>query len=371
MVKSAKEKELEKQIAEATAKQAGEVAQAQIEVYEGQNFEARQKWEEAKQKRAQARSKLPEEIPDDPEYKERLLEAQYIEARVVSPKQVEQVREYRDEIKKRQQAKETVQVLDKEIPQLYAKAVEESKEVEKKAEQAKQAEIKKQEALITSYQKQITEEKQRIQREAQAREDAYQAYMKANRGDKSISKKNSKKSNLKLLNSIILASQNFMYSTDLEMQRNIDYQFLRLGRFLERTDMMIRILQSQALRSKQHKKGYEYLTLEWINILKSISAFQAYRQYSQQDISISDIINFFLKTDTFPRSINWNLNQIERATYRISKKNDLIKNVKEIKADIDKYKIKTNDLDNFLFFLEKLLKKLDDLNNKIQKNYFS
>ena len=189
--------------------------------------------------------------------------------------------------------------------------------------------------------------------------------------NKSISKKNSKKNNLKLLNNVILGSQNFMYSTDLEMQRNIDYQFLRLGRFLERTDMMIRILQSQALRSKQHKKGYEYLTLEWINILKSISAFQAYRQYSQQDISISDIINFFLKTDTFPRSINWNLNQIERATYRISKKNDLIKNVKEIKADINKYKIKTNDLDNFLFFLEKLLKKLDDLNNKIQKNYFS
>ena len=189
--------------------------------------------------------------------------------------------------------------------------------------------------------------------------------------NKSISKKNSKKNNLKLLNNIILGSQNFMYSTDLEMQRNIDYQFLRLGRFLERTDMMIRILQSQALRSKQHKKGYEYLTLEWINILKSISAFQAYRQYSQQDISISDIINFFLKTDTFPRSISWNLSQIERATYRISKKNDLIKNVKEIKASIKKYKIKTNDLDNFLFFLEKMLKKLDDLNNKIQKNYFS
>jgi uncharacterized alpha-E superfamily protein len=189
--------------------------------------------------------------------------------------------------------------------------------------------------------------------------------------NKSINKKNSKKNNLKLLNSIILGSQNFMYSTDLEMQRNIDYQFLRLGRFLERTDMMIRILQSQVLRSKQHKKGYEYLTLEWINILKSISAFQAYRQYSQQDISISDIINFFLKTDTFPRSINWNLNQIERATYRISKKNDLLKNIKEIKIGINKYKIKTDELDSFLFFLEKMLKKLDDLNDKIQKNYFS
>ena len=169
--------------------------------------------------------------------------------------------------------------------------------------------------------------------------------------NKTFNRKNSNKKNLKLLSSIIQGSQNFMYSTDLEMQRNIDYQFLGLGRFIERTDMLIRILQSQTLRSKQHKKGYEYLTLEWINILKSISAFQAYRQHSKKDISILDIIEFFLKTKIFPRSINWNLNQIERAIFRISKKNDLKKNIKEIQRDVNKFKVKSNDLDNFLLFL--------------------
>src|SRR6056300_1692897 len=189
--------------------------------------------------------------------------------------------------------------------------------------------------------------------------------------NKSISKKNSKKNNLKLLNNVILGSQNFMYSTDLEMQRNIDYQFLRLGRFLERTDMMIRILQSQALRSKQHKKGYEYLTLEWINILKSISAFQAYRQYSKQDIGVSDIINFFLKADIFPRSVSWNLNQIERALYRISKKNELIKKIKYLNKKVQKFNIKTDDMDNLLLFLEKTLKELSQLSYNIEKKYFS
>ena len=189
--------------------------------------------------------------------------------------------------------------------------------------------------------------------------------------NKTINRKNSNKRNLKLLSNIIQGSQNFMYSTDLEMQRNIDYQFLGLGRFIERTDMLIRILQSQTLRSKQHKKGYEYLTLEWINILKSISAFQAYRQYSKKDISILDIIEFFLKTKIFPRSINWNLNQIERAIFRISKKNDLKKNIKEIQRDVNKFKVKSNDLDNFLLFLEKIQKKIVNLDNLVQKKYFS
>ena len=189
--------------------------------------------------------------------------------------------------------------------------------------------------------------------------------------NKTFNRKNSNKKNLKLLSSIIQGSQNFMYSTDLEMQRNIDYQFLGLGRFIERTDMLIRILQSQTLRSKQHKKGYEYLTLEWINILKSISAFQAYRQHSKKDISILDIIEFFLKTKIFPRSINWNLNQIERAIFRISKKNDLTKNIKEIQRDVNKFKVKSDDLDNFLLFLEKIQKKIVNLDNLVQKKYFS
>ena len=191
------------------------------------------------------------------------------------------------------------------------------------------------------------------------------------RFNKTINKKKSNKKNLKLLSNIIQGSQNFMYSTDLEMQRNIDYQFLGLGRFIERTDMLIRILQSQTLRSKQHKKGYEYLTLEWINILKSISAFQAYRQHSKKDISILDIIEFFLKTKIFPRSINWNLNQIERAIFRISKKNDLRKNIKEIQRDVNKFKVKSDDLDNFLLFLEKIQKKIVNLDNLVQKKYFS
>jgi uncharacterized alpha-E superfamily protein len=189
--------------------------------------------------------------------------------------------------------------------------------------------------------------------------------------NKSITKNLNKNKYLDLLKSVIQGSQNFMYSTDLEMQRNMDYQFLRLGRFIERSDMMVRILQTQTLRSKEHSKDYEYLTLEWINILKSISAFQAYRQYSKQDISISDIINFFLKTETFPRSVMWNLNQIERAIYRISKKNELLKEIKEIKKAVKRYRVQIAKLDKLLIFLAQIIKKITLLDEKIQKYYFS
>uniref|UniRef100_A0AAT9JAD7 ORF51 n=1 Tax=Nitrosopumilaceae spindle-shaped virus TaxID=3065433 RepID=A0AAT9JAD7_9VIRU len=192
MAKTAKEKNLEKQYAEAKAKQAGEIAQAQIEVYEGQTYEAKSAYQEAKSKRGTARSKLPEEIPTDPYYKERLLEAQYIKANISSPEHSEEhkhVDSYTAEIKKQQKAKETIQVLDKQMPQLYASAVAESEAVETKAEKAKVAETKKQEELITGFQtaivteqkaeaKRVADEKARLDAEAQVREDAYQLEMK-------------------------------------------------------------------------------------------------------------------------------------------------------------------------------------------------
>ena len=189
MAKTAKEKELEKQMAEAEAKKAGEIAQAQIEVYEGQNYEAKNAYQEAKSKRGTARSKLPEEIPTDPYYKERLLEAQYIKANISSPEHSEEhkhVASYTAEIKKQQKAKSTIQVLDKQIPQLYASAVAESKAVETKAEKAKVVEIKRQEELITGFQtaivteqkaevKRVADEKARVAKEAKDLADERQA----------------------------------------------------------------------------------------------------------------------------------------------------------------------------------------------------
>ena len=92
----------EKEIKEAKAEKEEEELKAQIEVYEGQSYESREKYQEAKQKRSTARTKLPEDVPTDATYKEQDLQAQYIQANVVSPNQEKQVKEYRAEIKKQQ-----------------------------------------------------------------------------------------------------------------------------------------------------------------------------------------------------------------------------------------------------------------------------
>jgi|UniRef100_A0AAT9JGC6 hypothetical protein len=156
MVKSAQEKVLEKKYAEAVSGKDKEIHDAQIEVYEGQVTEARDAYYEATEKRSKARSKLPKDIPEESEIKEKLLEAQYIKRNISSPTEREQISEYEKSISDYRVHKKTVSVLDKEIPQLKIQAEEEVKTVNRKIQKAKETETVKQDSLIEGYSSQIS-----------------------------------------------------------------------------------------------------------------------------------------------------------------------------------------------------------------------
>ncbi len=69
---------LEAQKKKAQEEKEANIVEAQIDVYEGQSYEARDAYAEAKAKRGKTRAKLPEEIPEDSMQNERLLQAQMI-----------------------------------------------------------------------------------------------------------------------------------------------------------------------------------------------------------------------------------------------------------------------------------------------------
>ena len=155
--------ELNAKIEEAKMKKDKESIDAQIEVYEGQSYEARQSYTEAKASRSKSRSKLPKDIPDDSAYKERLLEAQYIKMKVFNQEQSDQVDEYTAEITKQQKAKEKIQVLDKEIPQLYTSAVQEIETTKSAVTKAKEDVEVKYDAVIKTHEEEVVKEEKRIE----------------------------------------------------------------------------------------------------------------------------------------------------------------------------------------------------------------
>ena len=167
-------KTLEMEIKEAKEKKEAEVVEAQIEVYEGQNYEAREAYEKAKEEREEARRKLPKDIPTDEQYKQQDVQAQYIQARVTAPAHEKQVQEYRTEIKRQQAISKSVQVLDKGLPQLYMSAVKEVETTKTKAKQAKEKVETKYDAIIQTKQETYDKEKARREKQFTSVEKTYQ-----------------------------------------------------------------------------------------------------------------------------------------------------------------------------------------------------
>jgi uncharacterized alpha-E superfamily protein len=92
------------------------------------------------------------------------------------------------------------------------------------------------------------------------------------------------------------------------------YQFLRLGRSLERADMTTRIIDVAAttLMSTGRDLG-PYENALWITVLKSLSAYQMYRQQVRRRVVDRDVIAFLLLDQRFPRAVGYCLAELDHS----------------------------------------------------------
>jgi len=119
------------------------------------------------------------------------------------------------------------------------------------------------------------------------------------------------------------------------MSRTAAYDFVWLGRFLERADMTTRILdvrsanllaragQAAALKQAQEQSGQAqaatveraeqnpFESIQWMSVLKSLSAYQMYRQQVRLRVGGPDVLKFLLQDESFPRAVSFCLKQLE------------------------------------------------------------
>ncbi|MEK8089560.1 alpha-E domain-containing protein [Thermithiobacillus plumbiphilus] len=96
------------------------------------------------------------------------------------------------------------------------------------------------------------------------------------------------------------------------MSHDAPYQFLRLGRNLERADMTSRILDvnSSKLLSTNEIPTL-YFNLRWMAVLRSLDAYQAYRRHVEVRVRGADVIEFLLRHPHFPRSVLFCLLEVD------------------------------------------------------------
>lgn len=103
------------------------------------------------------------------------------------------------------------------------------------------------------------------------------------------------------------------------MLRDEAYHFVRLGTFFERADNTARLL-------GVHSEGVTAATrtvpaseqLHWAAVLKSVSAYKAFRSLIREDISPAGVAELLILNADVPRSLLACLNQVEAVLQRIS-----------------------------------------------------
>lgn len=123
-----------------------------------------------------------------------------------------------------------------------------------------------------------------------ARADANQSLAQRNRYD--------------YLRRIILGAQTITGQLAGTMTHDEGYDFLRMGRNLERADMTTRIIdvRSATLLPELHEDLTPFENIQWMSVLKSLTAYQMYRRTMRIRVRRPDVLRFLLQERRFPRA---------------------------------------------------------------------
>lgn len=90
------------------------------------------------------------------------------------------------------------------------------------------------------------------------------------------------------------------------MSHGAAYQFMRLGRDLERADMTTRTIDvAAAVLLTGRPELARYNNTLWMAVLRCLSAYQAYRQYVRRRVDSDRVIRFLVTDADFPRTVNY------------------------------------------------------------------
>jgi uncharacterized alpha-E superfamily protein len=107
--------------------------------------------------------------------------------------------------------------------------------------------------------------------------------------------------------------------TDATMSHGEGWQFIQLGRYVERADTLTTLLETHFRRMTtdfEHPvEGAEYL--EWVGLLRDCVAFEAYCKKHTAEIRPMKVAEFLLLNPEFPHSIRFSVDRVNAALHLI------------------------------------------------------
>lgn len=174
------------------------------------------------------------------------------------------------------------------------------------------------------------------------------------------------------LQQIIAGSQLLTGLLAGSMSHDTAYHFLNLGRKLERADMTTRIIdvRSENPIPEDAPELSPFEDILWMSMLKSLSAYQMYRQHMQVRIRRREVLKFLFQIQSFPRSLSYCLENMAFNLSRLPKNRSAMKILRQIEQKIEGMPLEKMDNQILHDFIDEMQVMLGELHENIAKTYF-
>jgi uncharacterized alpha-E superfamily protein len=181
-----------------------------------------------------------------------------------------------------------------------------------------------------------------------------------------------KRTRFDFLKRIVTTLQTIAGMLDGTMNRNDAYIFSVLGRNLERADMTSRIVdvRSAQLLPAATPELRPFESVQWMSVLKSLSGYQMYRLRMRTRVRRTDVLQFLLRDDQFPRSCQFCLMQLERSLNELPRSEGVLEVLAGAARFIERAPLATLDQPGLHELIDQLQLHVNNVHNMIAEIYF-
>lgn len=180
------------------------------------------------------------------------------------------------------------------------------------------------------------------------------------------------------------------------MSHNAAYDFVRLGHYLECADMTTRILdvrsanllaragqpQTQAQTQTQTQTQSQptaptngeqdpFESIQWMSVLKSLSAYQMYRQQVRVRVNGPDVLKFLLQGEYFPRAVAFCLRQLEICLRKLPRHDAALAALAALRQKLNAAAVPELAREGLHEFIDEVQVGLGELHDQIAAAYFA
>ncbi|MFV0336738.1 MAG: alpha-E domain-containing protein [Chthoniobacterales bacterium] len=177
--------------------------------------------------------------------------------------------------------------------------------------------------------------------------------------------------------SIAIGSHLFQGITDATMTHGLGWDFLQVGKYLERADSTSRVLDIKyhILLPQGQQVGGAVDLIQWMAVLRSCSAMEAYLKSKVGQVTSWQIAEFLVLHQSFPRSIRFCVDQLDLALHRISGMNavsygnEVERLAGMLRSDLDYAAIDSIFQIGLHQYLDSIQARLNDISGSLLKTY--